>query len=378
MEKVCLALHDAGYEVVVLARGRPGQPPEEEYRGIRILRVGTHLSSVLSTPVPVSPIWYRRIREVVERVRPDLIIAREIIFAETAARASAGMDVPLIIDMAEHYPATMRTWDKYRKNPLLRYAVFTLKIPDRVERRSLAAADGVITVCEEQSERLRGMGFPSDRMEVVGNTSDLEMFGRVRRRQSGPARVFGYHGCITRQRGLERVLCAFEIASRRNEAIQLKIFGKRVGCDGLVDVARRSEVRDRIRFCGEYRFEELPELCAGIDVGILAYPIEESIEHTVGNKLFDYVACGRPVLVTPARPLKRIVEGARCGLVTKDDTIGAIAEGMEKMSRMDLGPLSENALDISARHYHWDKDRARLLEFVGRFIPRDSRISRIR
>ena len=53
----------------------------------------------------------------------------------------------MLIDMAEHYPATMRTWKKYQGNALARFLVFWAKVPDLVERRSVGLADGIITVC---------------------------------------------------------------------------------------------------------------------------------------------------------------------------------------------------------------------------------------
>jgi glycosyltransferase involved in cell wall biosynthesis len=367
VEKFCRALRSAGAEITVLARWVPGQPALEEHEGIRIVRVGAGLPRFASMPVPVNPLWYSAISREVRAWQPDLVLAREILLAEPAGRVCRRHSVPLVIDMAEHYPASMRAWKKYRHNPLLKFLVFHLRLPDRIERRSLHWADGVITVCEEQNRRLHEtFGYPWARMTVVENTPDLGVFHAVRQGVSDPARVFAYHGHMTAQRGLTNLLQGFILAARRDPEIRLLLAGGGESYDELVAVARSSGVSERVRFTGRYRFEERGKLYGETDVGLVLQPPDESCDHTIPNKLYDYLACGKPVLVSPARPLRRVVEQTRTGLALESCAPEVIARGIERLRGLDLRELSANGVRACRERYHWGHDTGVLLDFLQR------------
>ncbi len=367
VEKFALALKDAGYDVTVMARWKPGQPSEEEFDGLRILRVGRGLPGVASLPVPFNPVWSSAIRNVIDGWAPDLVIAREIMLTAPAAGACRRRGIPLIIDMAEHYPATMRALEKYQRG-MMRYLVFQARLPDRVEGRAMARADGVITVCEEQNARLHAMfGYPHDRMAVVHNTPERAAFDSVRKGPAKPPRVFAYHGHMSAQRGLDRLIRGFAQVARHHPQIRLDLAGDGDVRLSLVRLAEQCGVAEQVRFIGKYRFAELNDLYSQTDVGLVAYPVDESIDHTIGNKIFDYFACGKPVIVSPAVPLRRVVEETGAGLVLRDSTPEAIAEGLGRAMSIDLTPLSERGLSAARAKYNWENDKRVFLDFLARY-----------
>ncbi len=367
VEKITHALRDAGCEVTLLVRGFKGQAAEEQRQGVRVVRVGAGLPRLASLPVPFNPVWCAAIAREVRQGKPDVVVAREILLAEPAGRVCRRGGLPLVIDMAEHYPASMRAWKKYRRNPLLKFLVFHARVPDRVERRSLRWADGVITVCEEQNQRLHeAFAYPRHRMVVVGNTPELGTFAGVRKGVSDPPRVFAYHGHMTAQRGLPNLLQGFILAARRDPEIRLLLAGGGESYEELVAQARASDVSDRIRLTGPYRFEDLGALYGEADVGLVLQPPDESCDHTIPNKLYDYMACGKPVLVSPARPLRRVVEQTGAGLALDSCEPEVIARGIERLRGMDLHALSANGLRAARERYHWGYDTAVLLGFLQR------------
>jgi glycosyltransferase involved in cell wall biosynthesis len=370
VEKICRALRDAGGEVTVLARWAPGQTPEEDYRDCRVVRVGAGLPRFASLPVPVNPVWYAAIKRVVRLWKPDLVLAREILLAEPAGRVCRRHGLPLVIDMAEHYPASMRSWEKYQRNALLRFLVFHARVPDHVERRSVRWADGILTVCEEQSRRLHeAFGYPWGRMAVVENTPELGAFAAVRKGATNPPRVFAYHGHMTAQRGLTNLLKGFILAARRDPDIRLLLAGGGESYDELVAMVGGSGVSDRVRFTGRYRFEDLGALYGETDVGLVLQPPDESCDHTIPNKLYDYLACGKPVLVSPARPLRRVVEETGAGLALDSCDPETIAGGIERIRGMDLAGMAANGMRACRERYRWDHDTSTLLGFLQKFVP---------
>lgn len=367
VEKVCMAMKEAEYEVTLLARWKPGQPAREVLDGLRIVRVGKGLPGAASLPVPFNLVWASAIRKAIDQCSPDLVIAREIMLAEPAASACRRRGIPLIIDMAEHYPATMRALEKYQRG-MMKYLVFHAKMPDRVERRALARADGVITVCQEQNDRLHAtFGYRRDRMVVVHNTPGQAAFERVRKGPSTPPEVFAYHGHMTAQRGLDRLIEGFAQVARDHPRIRLDLAGDGGARPALVRLAERCSVGEQVRFVGRYRFEELTELYSRTDVGLVTYPVDESIDHTIGNKIFDYFACGKPVIVSPAAPLRRVIEETGAGLLLRDSTPEAVAEGLSQALSLDLTPLGDRGLAAARERYNWENDRRALLGFLASY-----------
>jgi len=369
VEKVCLALLGECHEVTILARGRAGEPREGAHRGLRVVRVGVDLPGPCSAPISANPLWKLAIRREVAAWRPDLVMPREIMLAEAAAKACRRRGIPVVIDMAEHYPATMRAFKKYQRNLVSRFLVSRARIPDRIERHSVGLADGVITVCEEQNRRLHDTyGYAHERMAVVHNTPDLETFAHARTGCSAPPRVFAYHGSMSAQRGLDALIHGFAAVAAADPAVRLDLAGGGESHSDLVRLACEVGVADRVRFTGPYRFHALADLYGEADVGMVTYPTEESVEHTIGNQLFDYMACGKPVIVSPAGPLRRVVEETRAGIVLEGSSAEAIARGMEQMLKADPGPFSENGLAASRARYHWGHDSGVMLGFLKGYL----------
>ena len=367
VQKFCAALREFGYDVTLLARWKPGQAPVEECDGVRVVRVGQKLPGAASLPVPCNPVWSSAIRKLVNDWAPDLVISREIMLAGPASLACRRRSIPLIIDMAEHYPATMRAMEKYQRG-MMKYLVFQARLPDRVERRALARADGVITVCTEQNARLHAMyGYPLDRMAVVHNTPGRAAFNSVRKGPSIPPRVFGYHGHMTAQRGLDRLIRGFALVARHHPQIRLDLAGDGDARRSLVRLAEQCGVTEQVRFIGKYRFEELTALYSQTDVGLVTYPGDESIDHTIGNKIFDYFACGKPVIVSPAVPLRRVIEETGAGLVLRDSSPEATAEGLGQAMSIDLEPLAERGFAAAVAKYNWENDKKVVLDFLARY-----------
>jgi len=368
-EKMCLALRDGGHEVLMLVRWSEGSPSESLWEGIRIVRVGVEMPSALSLPVSGNPLWQRVLQRLVDEWRPDMLMPREIMLAEAAAHCARKRSIPVVIDMAEHYPAAMRGWKKYNSSPLSRWAVQTARIPDMVERRAVERASGIITVCEENSNRLsKQYGYNAAQIVVVHNTPDSSVFCNVRKGLQNPAlRHFGFHGYVAPERNVEVLVRAFAIAAREHPDLVLTIAGDGESMPEVRRAVDETQMHERIRLLGAYKYSELERLYGEIDVGVVVYRNDEFSNFTIPNKLFDYLACGKPVLVSDAAPLKRIVETTKTGLVSRCDTPERLARAllsMAAMTKADGEQASRNGILASERLYNWSVDTKTLLAFV--------------
>ena len=81
--KVTRTLAEAGHEVHLLCRWSPGQPVSETIDGIIVHRCGIPgliprtLGELVTLPVPLNPLWTRKLARVVRELAIDLVLVRD-------------------------------------------------------------------------------------------------------------------------------------------------------------------------------------------------------------------------------------------------------------------------------------------------------------
>jgi glycosyltransferase involved in cell wall biosynthesis len=375
--KMIGSLKAEGYRVALLCRQMGNLPAEEDADGVTIVRVGAarrsgalaRSAAATSLPIWFNPLWSAALTRLAARVEPDLIVVRDIPLAVLAAKVAQQRRIPVLLDMAEHYPEAMRSWDKYAHNPVARKLVFDWKVPDWVESKVVPRMDGIMVVCDEQKERLmRDYGYPGNRIAVVLNTPDLAVYAGVPRGtdKTRPC-TFGYHGILCRDRELETVVRGFEIAAERNPDLRLLLCGDGESAPALQALAKASSVADRIEMTGRYTPAELPDLYAKADFGIVSLRVNEFTQHTLANKFFDYAALGKPFIFTRVRPLENAIRSMRCGVPFNGGDPSSVAEAMESLYTGDYASLSKNGIERVERRFNWSQDEQIFLNFVDRF-----------
>ncbi|MDQ1266223.1 MAG: hypothetical protein QG635_1375 [Bacteroidota bacterium] len=353
----------------LLGRGNDNRPKIEEFNGFQIIRAGAGLPAKFSIPVSFNPLWRKEIAEAISYFKPDIVIPREVMLAEAAADISHRKNIPVILDMAENYPEVMRGWKKYYNRYLYRIPVHYLKIPDKIEKNSVQKSDGIITVCDEMKNRISQIyNYSSEKIEVVHNTPCLEHFDGVRTGSSNPPKIFAYHGYINYERNLEMLIRGFIIASERNPEIELVLAGEGEEYDDLLRLANNSPAKDKIHFRGKYSFGDLNRLMSEMDVGILPYRLNDHINFTISNKLFDYIAVGKPVIVAEAPPMIRIIQETETGISADCSDENAIAEAICSISDYDLEAFSKNGIKAAKNKYNWDTDINILINFLNKYL----------
>lgn len=378
-EKICRSLADAGHTVWILARWDAAlrdterRPEREMWKGIQIVRVGYEKRSALSLPISGNPLWAQALKRVVEEFQPNILMPREIMLAEAASTAARKQKIPVLIDMAEHYPAAMRGWKKYNGNVLSRFVVQTARIPDWVERRAVACADGIITVCDENSERLqRQYAYPMTQTQVVHNTPSLVTYSNVRKGSNqglgSPPVEFAYHGYMMPERSLEMIVRGFALAAKRYSDIHLTLAGSGESFEDVCRTSESSGIQERINLPGGYSSDDWVRLFSATDVGFVLYRNDDFSNYTLPNKLFDYLACGKPVIVSDVRPMRRVIEETGAGIVTDCSRPEPIAEAIEYIRNADYATMSANGIRAAEQRYNWSVDNASLQAFVNRYL----------
>jgi glycosyltransferase involved in cell wall biosynthesis len=281
-----------------------------------------------------------------------------------AAVLGRRLDVPVFFDMAENYPAALVAYNKSLYKPLLFGNGW---LPKQYEKLSLRYMAHVFVVADEQLERLAAAGFDRGKISVVMNTPDLDFYLDRARQESGsrsdPTRpTLLYVGKIDAHRGIELVVRAMPRVAGRYPQVRLLIVGDGSERQNLVELASSLRVAHNVELPGWLAFEHVPALIAQSTVCLIPHLKSEHTETTVPNKIFDYMALGKPVVVSDCSPLARIVREADCGRVFRSGDVGDLGDQVLELlgdSRRDL--LGANRKRKVAERYHWARDAERFL-----------------
>lgn len=386
IRKIARTLARSGFETVVMCRNRDGRPERERLEErLTVTRFGGRLPESVRTllwhPLPVSPVWLYAVWRAARRERLDLLVVTNLRLALPTVIAGRLSGVPVAFDMAEYFP-TMPWVQKARLGPVER----VVKRPGVIrllERAVVRLVDHTVVVVEEQKRRLAEAGVPEERLTVVSNTPVLDEHAggeedeagkegleatRRRARDSGGLHLV-YTGIVTRGRGLTAVLEAVDEFGRRwpEEAggLSLTVVGDGSYLGELRAQAATLGVDDRVRFTGWVSPEEIPGYLEEADAGLIPHVVSDFWNHTVPNKLFDYMNRGLTVVATPCRPVERIVEREGCGVVVPEDPAAMARAFRELMDSPDrLRRMGERGRRGVERTYNWHRDGSRLLRAI--------------
>jgi len=362
-EKICTTLAQAGHKVIVVCKWSGESKIREQKNGYLILRIGEGKGK-LSACFPGNPVWTSALKSVMNEFRPTVLICREMFPMYSCIHAVKGK-IPIILDMAEHYPAAMKEWKKYRTNLFARLLVHHLPIPEHIEAHAVRHARAIITVCEEQNQRLaQSYGVSETSMFIAHNTPDRNCFDGIRKGSRIPPIVFGHHGYFTLERNLEMLVLGFDIAASMHSNIQLLLAGTGETYSDVRAITQTLKSADRIEFTGAYSAQDLPELYGRTDIGILPYSEQIFRQFTLPNKAFDYMACGKPIISSGLEPMKRLLNETQAGIYGSCKTPNEIANLIDRMMHSDSIAMSRNGMQAHNDLYNWEKDGKKVLESI--------------
>jgi glycosyltransferase involved in cell wall biosynthesis len=370
VEKEARALLAAGHQVIVVCENRNRRVARENWKGIEIIRLPPQpvwwrkLNTSVLFLVLRNPIWERHLRRIVAQEQPDVLHVHDLPFVGPGLRIARRFRLPLIADLHENYPAYVRARRPTTENSL-EWLSFDPERFARYERRVLPHCDWIIVVVEEASERVVQLGVSGERIAVVGNCEDIEHVQVASEAIALPAASLRlvYVGGVQELRGLQTAVAALpKILAQIPDAL-LVIVGDGLYRPALEAQARALGVASHVRLEGHQPFEKLHRYIQAGDIGIVPHLANELVNTTIPHKLFQYMFMGKPVIVSSAQPLKRIVEGSQAGLVFASGDADAFARAALQLSDAALRQrLGENGKRAVVERYNWQHDSQILVD----------------
>jgi len=371
------ALADAGMHVdLVCLRGRPEEPARETAAGVNVRRLPIrHRRSgffayayqysafiLLSALILAFRTLSRRYDLVYVHNMPDVLVLAGLVPKLFGAK--------VILDLHDPMPELMMTifgaGSESRSVGLLKLC----------EKWSTRFVDSVITVNRACAHIFGRRSCPSEKITVVMNSPDHNIFG-LRPVVSRPPAANGhqpfvlmYHGSIVERNGLDLAVEALALARGSVPRAELRVYGGPANAflERVKESVRRHGMEEAVRFLGPKSAEEIANEILACDVGLI--PNRRSIftELNTPTRIFEYLALGKPV-IAPRSPGIRDYFDERSLIFFELGDAEDLARQIESVfSRYD------EALEITRRgqqvhHAHrWQQERLKLLEVVAGLV----------
>ena len=237
----------------------------------------------------------RRLRQVAQEVRPDVIHAHSpVLNAIAALRVGRKLGIPVVYEIRAFWEdaavdhGTSREWG-------LRY-----RVTRAMESHALRRVDAATTICEGLRAEIVGRGIPASKVTVIPNAvnvADFQVGGvadaslAAQLGLQGKA-VLGFIGSFYAYEGLDVLLQALPAMLASNPDIRVLLVGGGVQEAALKAQAQRLGVAGQVVFTGRVPHDQVQRYYDLVDV--LVYP-------RLKMRLTD--------LVTPLKPLEAMAQG---------------------------------------------------------------------
>jgi glycosyltransferase involved in cell wall biosynthesis len=371
VEKEARALMAAGHHILLICENRRGRTGREDWNGVEIVRLPrlpTALRALNTATLFLSlrsPLWEWKIKQIVRANKPDVLHVHDLPFVGPGLRIARALDLPLVADLHENFAALLKIRQTtHGHNPFDRF-IFNSSRFARYERRVLPRCDRVIVVVEEAAQRVKDLGVADPKISIIGNTEDVDASLSIETEavQLPPSdMILLYVGGFGSHRGLETVIQAMPSIIERIPSALFVIVGDGSGRTSLEQLAQRLDVSQAVRFEGRQPFSRVHSYIEASDVCLVPHVANAHTNATMPHKLFQYMYMAKPVIVSTAIPLARVIRETGAGLIFESGdphSFASCAFAMQDPAwRRILGEKGRNAV---VECYNWRFDAQRLV-----------------
>ncbi len=364
VEKEARALIAAGHQITLVCENRKNRPARKTWRGIDIIRLKPQpvwwrrLNTAYLFLALKNPVWEKQIARLIEEERPDAIHVHDLPFVGAGVRLAKKFNLPLVADLHENFPA----WLEFRRgittNPLekltfspARFAAF--------EREILPRCDYIIVVVDEAAARVQALGLPPDKIRVVGNTEDTQAIPPPDQAVTLPPSKLTllYVGGIGPDRGLDTAIKAMPQICRQVPDASLVVVGDGISRAPLERLTAQLNLTGVVTFEGYQPFNRVHSYIQASDICLVPHVASPEINTTIPHKLFQYMVMKKPVLVSSAKPLARIVTESNSGAVFQSGDPNSFAAAALQLRNLELRrTMGQNGHRAVMQKYNWQQD----------------------
>ena len=288
--------------------------------------------------------------------KPDVVVATspQLLCACAGYVIARSLRTPFVFEVRDLWPESILAVEAMGQNFIVR------RLKD-VARFLYQRSDRIVTVGDGYRRQINRLyGIPLDRMDVVTNGIDPEMFtpgerdNDVRREYGwGDRFVVLYMGTHGMAHALHRVLeAARELSSRKD--ILFAFVGEGAEKDNLKRLAAQWKLSN-VQFIDQQPKSRVPHFYDASDLGLVTLRDTPLFQDVLPSKIFEYMAMQKPLLIGVGGEARRTVEEAGAGQFIPPENVRALVEAVTSLKQQ---PELLERMGRSGRSYvieHFDR-----------------------
>jgi len=362
----------AGHDVVVItcAPNHPGGKlypgyanrlrQTETIDGVRILRVWTFLAP--------NEGFARRILNYVSYSasatlamigldRPDVVVSTSPQFfcGLTGLVAQTIWRRPWVLEIRDLWPESIVTVGAMRKGLVVR-------LLERIEALAYRRADRIVSVTDSFVAHIVARGGTKEKISVIKNGADLELFTRCedeqgfkRRYGLGGRFVAAYVGTHGMAHGLDTVLEAAQLL-REDSRIVFLLVGDGAERQRL-DRRKQEMGLGNVILLGQQPKDAMPGIWAATDVSMILLRRSDLFKTVLPSKMFEAMAMGRPIVLGVEGEARVLLDEAGAGLGVTPQSAEELAAAVTRLADDQALRARLGACGAAFVREHYDRSR---------------------
>jgi glycosyltransferase involved in cell wall biosynthesis/peptidoglycan/xylan/chitin deacetylase (PgdA/CDA1 family) len=256
---------------------------------------------------------------------------------------------------------------------------FIVRWLEKMEKRSIAFADMVLTPNIAFKELFTSRSCPAEKIETVMNSPDTAIFnpdkyppaiGMSGQNGSRPFTLM-YHGLLVERHGLDLAIQAIAQLRARIPNIKLHMYGEPTDyLEKIMEMVRKLNLESAVQFYDFKPLNEIAETITKIDLGLIPNRLSSFTQINFPTRIFEYLAMNKPVIVPSTRGIR--------DYFNNDEILFFEAGNSEDLAKKiewayqhpsELQALMEKGREVYKKNC-WDLEERRLVGQVDNLVHR--------
>ena len=376
VEKEIQSLNATGkYSITLLCNNKTGKASYENFKDIKIIRLpfwpifGLKINFVKNFPLWFNPIWIIWGVLSLIKSRPQIIHVHDLPLMMLGLIFARLVNAKLVYDLHENYPATFDVW---KKGGIFRPLVRNKHLAQIYDRFCLLKTDRAVVVEPEHIGWIKQYYGIDRPMSVVSNTVDLLSYPEIKINLEIVDKfkkylVVSYVGQISVERDLEVALKALVILKETVKHILFIIVGEGPDRERLQNITNKLGLENKVVFTGWIPFKETATYIHLSEICLIPQGSNDLIDNGTPHKLFQYMVLGKPVIVSDAKAMSRIVKEENCGLVFKSKDEKSLANAVLTLLKNENN-FGKKGIEAVNNKYNWQRASEELIRLYESVI----------
>jgi len=225
--------------------------------------------------------------------------------------------------------------------------------------------DHIITVDNTLGKQLSRFGS----VTVIPNYPTIIDFPLSNNKEDRSIPNILYVGSLTKERGVEKMIKAYNMVKEHIEA-ELTIIG------GFYDSKLEKWAKDydsknnlNIKWKGWVDYRKLAPHFLDADIGLCILQDSERYMKAIATKIFEYLIMGLPVITSKGHMSDKLIQKVKCGISVDSSSEKEISQGIIKLLKQEsIKKISKNTMLVSREKYIWERREEKIIKVINNLI----------